>query len=103
MIDIAEAFDRHEDAYLEFAKVEKRLSNRPDLHAFLLLDRLVPGTRDIVSAAEHDEFYLEVDPEELAADPTDSDVLELVRCGVRYDRHHSSLCMFARNSITITP
>jgi hypothetical protein len=36
---------------------------RPDLHAFLLLDRLVPGDHDMITAATHDEFFLGVSPE----------------------------------------
>ena len=43
-----------EGEFLEFDRVEPKLNRRPDMHAFLLLDQLVPGDRDMVSGAGHD-------------------------------------------------
>lgn len=88
-------FDEFEDEFLKFDRVENKLSQRPDLHAFLLLDKLVPGVHDMVSAAEHDEFYLEVSPAELLKVATKEQLRDLHRCGVRYDDSYDSLCMFA--------
>lgn len=65
-----------------------KVASRRDLCAFILLDALVPGKRlgDMVSAAEHDEIYLAVDPEELAASAvTEEDIKALVGLGVSYD------------------
>lgn len=96
MIKLFERDDVMDEEFLKFHRVTDRLSNRPDLHAFLLLDRLVPGeTRDIIDGAEHDEFFLSVTPEQLAAVATPERVLELIRCGVRYDRDVDGLAMFA--------
>jgi hypothetical protein len=95
MVDIEAAFQKYiDDEYLEFDRVETRLSNRPDLHAFILLDRLVPGTSDIVSAAEHDEFFLDVDLSSLAEVANEEDIRELVRCGVRISDEYDCLAMF---------
>lgn len=82
--------------YIKFDRVpeERKRSTRPDLHAFLLLDSLVPGNRDMVSNAEHDEIYLEVKSEELAAVATEENILELVRCGVRFSGEFDCLAMF---------
>ena len=81
--------------YLQFAKIEKPRSSRPDLHAFLLLDSKKPGSnRDMVSAAEHDEIFLDFDPDDLAL-LSDDEILELIRCGVRLDKSVDSLAMFA--------
>jgi hypothetical protein len=88
-------FDATEDDFLDFEKVENPLSQRPDLHAFMLLDRLVPGKRELISASEHDEFYLSVDCEELSKVATLEIVRELHRCGVRYSAEYDCLCMFA--------
>ena len=79
---------------LKFDHVENKLSTRPDLCAFLLLDKLVPGTKDMIPCAEHDEIWLAVDIDALGAVATEADVLTLVRCGVRYDRSTDSLAMF---------
>lgn len=94
-MDIHERFEAVNDDYLKFDRIESKRSQRPDLHAFLLLDDLFPNAgRDMVSAAEHDEFYLEPDGEKLAA-LTDDHILELVRCGVRHDEEYDCLAMFA--------
>jgi hypothetical protein len=95
MDDLKAVFEKFDDEYLKFERIENPRSKRPDLHAFLLLDELVPGTTDMVSAAEHDEFFLEVDPEELAKVATEDHIRDLHRCGVRYDESVNSLCMFA--------
>ena len=81
------------DEFLKFERIENKRSNRPDLHAFLRLDELCPGTTDMVDAAEHDEIFLEVSLEDLAAVITEEQVIELIRCGVRMS--YDSLAMFA--------
>lgn len=83
MLDLTEIFNKYDDEYLEFEKVENKLSSRSDLHAFILLDRLVPGDRDIVTEASHDEIFLDTDIKELAKVATEEDILTLIRCGVR--------------------
>ena len=96
MIDIEALFEKFNDddsyEFLEFERVVEPLAKRPDLCAFILLDRLVPGTGDIVSAAGHDKIFLSVDVDELAAVATEADILTLVRCGVILDE--GSLAMF---------
>lgn len=96
MIDLYATFEKHNDDYLKFGRVENKLHARPDICAFLLLDKLMPHDgRAMVCAAEHDEIYLDVDGKELAAVATEADILTLTRCGVRYDSETNSLAMFA--------
>lgn len=87
-------FEKHADASHRFDLVETKKSSRPDLHAFLLLEELCPSDEDLISASEHDEIYFSVSPEELAEVVTEDLVLELRRCGVRYDRGLSSMMMY---------
>lgn len=87
-------FDEYDHEYLQFDCVEPKLSTRPDLHAFLLLDRLVPGTEDIVAAAEHDEIWLNIDCKKLREVITEGDIVTLTRCGIRYDSDNDSLASF---------
>lgn len=87
-------FEKHSDEFLKFERIENKISKRPDLHAFLLLDKLVPGDSDIVGGAEHDEFYLDIEVEDLAEVISPEQVKELVRCGVRYDSQYDCLAMF---------
>jgi hypothetical protein len=92
--NLEELFDKHDDEYLNFKRVQPKLSSRPDIHAFIILDKLLPAKSDIISAAEHDEIFLDVDPEELAKVATEEQIVELIRCGVRYDSDTGSLAMF---------
>lgn len=95
---LQDLFERHNDDFQHFERVANPTSKRSDLHAFMLLDRLVPGVAgdcgDMVSSASHDEIYLTIEPKRLAAVINEEQVLELVRCGVRYDSRNGGLCMF---------
>ena len=67
--ELAALFDKHSDEYLEFDRVPIKRSQRPDLHAMLVIDDLCPGDKDIV--------------------------IELTRCGLRYDNYCEALGFFA--------
>jgi len=84
-----------DDDYIDFNAVENKLSQRADMHAFMVLDKLVPDSGDLISASEHDEFYLSIDCDELAKVLTLEIARDLSRCGVRYDGEYDCLCMFA--------
>lgn len=93
--EMLELFEKHNGKYIKFEDyVKNPLSKRPDLHAFLLMDKLVPGNGDIISAAEHDEFYIDIDPEELAENITEEQIIELVACGVGYTSEYDCFYMF---------
>lgn len=92
-MNVQELFEKYEDEYHKFDLVQNKLSQRADLHAFLLLDLIVPGKCDIVSSAEHDEIWLGVSLEELES-ATEEQILELIRCGVRLDSSNDALAMF---------
>jgi hypothetical protein len=77
----------------KFERVVNKFSTRPDLHAFILLDKLVPSTVSIIAGAEHDKIYLETDIEELAKFATKEDIIDLIRCFVNYES--DGLYMFA--------
>jgi hypothetical protein len=93
-MDLKKFFEDHENEFLEFKRVENKLSNRPDLHAFLLLEKLVPGKDDIVGSAAHDEIYLSTDVEKLLKVASEQDLIDLRRCGVLYNNDYDSLYMF---------
>jgi len=88
-----EVFKKNSEEYIKFDRVLNRRSNRPDLHAFLLLDELFPGKSDIVACAEHDEMWLDIESKDIRK-LTEEQVIELIRCGVRYDTDNDSLAMF---------
>ena len=90
----SQQYKKYADEYLRFDRVENKTSNRPDLHAFMLLDKLMPDTCDIISNAEHDEIWLNVSPEALGLVASLDQIIELIRCGVRYDGATDCLAMF---------
>jgi isochorismate hydrolase len=87
-------FEDNNDEFLKFDRVENKLSSRADLHAFLLLDKLVPGESDIVGSADHDEIFLETDVEELLKVATDEQLIEIHRCGILYNEKYECLYSF---------
>ncbi len=92
--ELIELFKKHDDEYIRFERVENKLSTRPDLHAFITLDKIFPSEHDMVSCAEHDEIWISVTPEQLAEKATEELIIELSRCGIRYDSSADSLAMF---------
>jgi len=94
-MNLNDEFEKHDDEYIKFDRIENPRHPRPDLCAFLMLADLVPSdSGDIVTAAEHDEIYLAVDCEKLAAAATSEHIRDLARCGVRYDESLDCLAMF---------
>lgn len=87
-------FIEFETEFLKFDRIEDKLSTRPDLHAFILLDKLVSGTKNLVSCATHDEIYLSVEPKDLAKVATQDQLRDLHRCGVRHSITYDCLEMF---------
>ena len=88
------------DENLKFDDVKVKLSERPDLHAFMLLDRLAPATDDghpigrrIILGADHDEVWISIPAEKIAAAATDEELTDLVRCGIMYDTEAESFLM----------
>ena len=97
MIDnLKELFEKHEGEFLKFDRVPigLRLSTRKDIHAFILLDKLVPGSSRMVSGAEHDEIFLGVGADQLAEVATEEDIIDLIRCGVFISKEFDGLAMF---------
>lgn len=95
---LEELFESNDDEFLKFDRIKQPIypgTLRPDLYAFNLLDALVPGTQDMVSGAEHDEIFLDVDLDKLADKILDWQVIDLIRCGVRFVSEYDSLAMFA--------
>ena len=94
-MDIQKELEVYADDHLRFKDVTEKLSSRPDLCAFLILERLIPNeTGDIISASEHDEIYIDVDVKKLEKVATEEDIRNLVACGVMYDEENDSLSMF---------
>ena len=92
-----EIFKKYEDVidneFLKFDNVKNKNSNRKDLHAFILLDKLFPGKEDILSFASHDEVTLSINYDQIKT-LCEDDVIDLMRCGVIYESDYDCLKMF---------
>lgn len=88
-----EILEESGDEYLNFDKVENKLSSRRDLHAMMILDGLVHGTGNMLASASHDEIWLDIDEDQLERVITMELATELYRCGFAF-REYGSLHMF---------
>jgi len=81
--------------YRQFSKVEQQYGSSPDLHAFILLNKLVPIKTNIIVVTEYDKIWLAQDMADLIkAGITKNQALELRRCGVSLDDQAGELFMF---------
>jgi hypothetical protein len=72
-----------ESDYLNFDKVEFKISKKKDVHAFVLLDRIFPDDAfSMIENTEYDQINLYLDLEKLSKVIMPEQILELVRCGV---------------------
>lgn len=93
-MNLSERFEMFEKDQFSFEKIENKRSKRSDIHAFLLLDEVFPNSsREMICSASHDQLWIDVGDEPLEQ-LTDSQIQELVRCGVHYDDEFESLAMF---------
>lgn len=95
--ELHDLFEKHAEELSHYDRVEGLLKmTRPDVQAFLLLERLCPSETGgrMVEVSEHDEIWLGVDVKELAAVCREEDVILLLRCGITLDPDINSLHMF---------
>jgi len=77
-------FEANDSEYSKFDRIENKLSRRPDIHAFLLLDSLdTNGKHRIVDYAGHDEIGLSFTVSEYHK-LTEEIIIDLIRCGVNW-------------------
>lgn len=81
-------FDERNSHFLKFDEIkqERRLSERPDLNAMLLLNKLCSEepTHNMIVSSEHEEIYFSVNPSWVAHEASEEDILDLIRSGVSY-------------------
>jgi len=93
-MNLSEEFEKHDDEFLKFERIKKPLHARPDICAMLMIHAIVGGVGDLISAAEHDVFYFDVDVETFAEKATTEQIRDLRRCGVVFFEECDSLGMF---------
>ena len=95
--ELIDTFEFHQSEFLRFDRVDPQLNTRRDLHAMLFLAQMFEGNYNnssvIISDADHDVIYFNVDIEEFRSSINVEDIIDLIRCGVIYDSHHDTLKM----------
>lgn len=90
---IEDIFDKYEnDPPMTFSDIKTKYSERKDLHAMILLDKLFPSKHKIIPANCHDEFYLGVSYNEIKT-LSPENIAELIACGVFYNPSYECLYM----------
>jgi hypothetical protein len=89
-----EAWEKYESLDGRFDLVTNRLSSRSDMHAFMLLDRLVPGTFCLLQWANVDQVWFEVAVGRVEEAATEEELRDLICCGVFYDARMNALSLF---------
>lgn len=93
-LDLQALFDKHGDEFLNFQLIENPRHPLRDVCAFLMLHDLAPMKRVAVSYASHDQIALAAEPTLVAASATEAQVIDLIRCGVRYSADQDCFEMF---------
>ena len=95
MLNLPSIFKTYDNEYLKFYNVKEKFSQRSDLHAFILLDKLIPSKMDMISGSMYDKFFIDVCPSELAEVATEEQIVDLIRCGILYDENDDCFSFFA--------
>ena len=78
-----------------FDRVLNKLSEKRDLHAFILMGKLFPGHEGIIAGSNHEQIFFNHPPmDELEKLLSEDQAIELIRCGVFYDSYAGGLTMF---------
>lgn len=96
MTTLAERFEAVDGESYEYEHVINKRSSYRDVHVFLLLTEIFPNISNLdslVAAINYEELSFNI-PRELLETLTDSQILELSRCGVFYDSEFGALNMY---------
>ena len=93
-MNIKKIMEEVNDEMCKFEKVVTKFSNRADLHAFILLDKILPNSTDIISATAYKSIFIDIDIKKLEKVISYDQIVELVRCGICYESDYDCLYKF---------
>lgn len=79
-------------ATLLFREIEEKYSEKRDIHALCLLDRVFPGTENLIEGSEANQIWFSIPLEKLET-LSDQQIRELDATGVFYDEEFKCLSM----------
>jgi hypothetical protein len=94
---LEEFFEENSEEYIKFERIENPKHSRPDLCAMLMISEIqsrhYPEKRsDLISGAEHDKIFFDVDIEDIAEYSSKEELIDLIRCGIFIEE--GNLAMF---------
>lgn len=84
MSSVRELFEKHDEEFCRFERIENPKCKRPDLYAMTILDRLCPGEGDLIVRTDFDSFTFSISVDQLEGVATEEDIITLIRCGVTF-------------------
>jgi len=81
---LKEHFNEFSTEYSRFDHVKNKLSDKPDVHALMLLDKLILGGQCIIKEAKSHYIIFDINVNNLMEVITDEQVRDLRRCKVFY-------------------
>jgi hypothetical protein len=85
----AKKWDKYKKHFLNWNAVQNRLATCPQVHALILLDKLFPNRSYLISDAYHELLRLAITWEELEKVASESQIIDLIRCGFSWSEKHS--------------
>ena len=91
-LTIEEFFEENEGEFLKYDSDFELKDKHPDLFVFNTLSVFVSAPKSVVNYARHEEIFFEPDPELVYNSLDEYTMIQLIRCGLRYDGE--CFCMF---------
>lgn len=88
---LEEIFEKYEDEFCEFDRIDDPKHCRSDICAMLMIDEIQSRSDfsdnqgKMISWAGHDVIYLDVNVEEFSKVVTKKELIDLIRCGIRLE------------------
>lgn len=87
-MNIKDIYNKYSSQRDKFDLIENKFSNRPLIHALILLDHIYPNSNsdndNIRFFASDGDIFLTIDRDKLEKVITEEQVIDLIRCGLGY-------------------
>lgn len=87
-------FSKYMTEYCNFDNITEKYTNKRDLNALILLDKLFPDTSNIIRSVESHIICLNISLEDLINKASEEQLLNIIRCGIWYDSAKERLFMY---------
>ena len=97
--EMSAAFEKYDDEASQFENVNKKLSQRPDMNGFMLIESILPRAmfgEGMIEDTGHDgKIWLGINVHSLARVITEEIVHDLVCSGIFFDKQEEALYIIA--------